>query len=38
LEVYLGQEELDAIVENAAQAYQYDVIKEDIDIEKYIDT
>jgi aliphatic sulfonates family ABC transporter substrate-binding protein len=38
LEVYLGKEEKDAIIENAAQAYKYDVIKEDLDIEKYIDT
>lgn len=38
LEVYLGQEEIDAIEENAAQAYKYDVIKEDLDIAKYIDT
>lgn len=38
LEVYLGQEEIDAIVENAAMAYKYDVIKEDLDIQKYIDT
>jgi ABC-type nitrate/sulfonate/bicarbonate transport system substrate-binding protein len=38
LEVYLGQEEIDAIEENAAQAYQYDVIKKDLDIAKYIDT
>jgi aliphatic sulfonates family ABC transporter substrate-binding protein len=38
LEVYLGQEEVDAIVENAAQAYKYDVIKQELDIAKYIDT
>jgi aliphatic sulfonates family ABC transporter substrate-binding protein len=38
LEVYLGQEEKEAIIENAAQAYKYDVIKQELDIEKYIDT
>jgi aliphatic sulfonates family ABC transporter substrate-binding protein len=38
VEVYLGQEEVDAIVENAAQAYKYDVIKQELDIAKYIDT
>jgi ABC-type nitrate/sulfonate/bicarbonate transport system substrate-binding protein len=38
LEVYLGQDEVDAIVENAAMAYKYGVIKEDLDIKEYIDT
>lgn len=38
LEVYLGEEEKNAIIENAAQAYQYNVIKQELDIENYIDT
>lgn len=38
LEVYLGQEETSAIIENAAMAYKYGVIKEDLDIKQYIDT
>jgi ABC-type nitrate/sulfonate/bicarbonate transport system substrate-binding protein len=38
LEVYLGEEEKNAIIDNAAQAYQYNVIKQELDIENYIDT
>ncbi len=38
LEVYLGNEELAAIKENVAQAYKYGVIKQELDVEKYIDT
>jgi ABC-type nitrate/sulfonate/bicarbonate transport system substrate-binding protein len=38
LEVYLGDEELAAIKENAAQAYKYGVIKEELNIDDYIDT
>jgi aliphatic sulfonates family ABC transporter substrate-binding protein len=38
LEVYLGDEEFAAIKENAAQAYRYGVIKEELNIEDYIDT
>jgi aliphatic sulfonates family ABC transporter substrate-binding protein len=38
LEVYLGDEELAAIKENAAQAYKYGVIKEELNVDDYIDT
>jgi aliphatic sulfonates family ABC transporter substrate-binding protein len=38
LKVYLGNEELEAIKENAAQAYKYGVIKEELNIDDYIDT
>jgi aliphatic sulfonates family ABC transporter substrate-binding protein len=38
LEVYLGDEELNAIKENAAQAYQYGVITQELNVEDYIDT
>jgi aliphatic sulfonates family ABC transporter substrate-binding protein len=38
LEYKLGDEEIAAIKENAKRSYELDVIKEDIDIEQYIDT
>jgi aliphatic sulfonates family ABC transporter substrate-binding protein len=38
LEVYLGDEELTAIKENAAQAYKYGVITQELNIDDYIDT
>jgi aliphatic sulfonates family ABC transporter substrate-binding protein len=38
LKVYLGNDELEAIKENAAQAYKYGVIKEELNIDDYIDT
>jgi aliphatic sulfonates family ABC transporter substrate-binding protein len=38
LKVYLGNEELEAVKENAAQAYKYGVIKEELNIDDYIDT
>jgi aliphatic sulfonates family ABC transporter substrate-binding protein len=38
LEYQLGDEEIAAIKENAKRSYELDVIKEELDIEQYIDT
>jgi hypothetical protein len=38
LEYQLGDKEIEAIKENAKRSYELDVIKEELDIEKYIDT
>jgi aliphatic sulfonates family ABC transporter substrate-binding protein len=38
LEFELGDEEIAAIEENAKRSYELDVIKEELDIDKYIDT
>jgi aliphatic sulfonates family ABC transporter substrate-binding protein len=38
LEFELGEEEIFAIEENAKRSYELDVIKEELDIDKYIDT
>jgi hypothetical protein len=38
LQFILGDEEINAIKENAAKSYELGVIKEELDISKYIDT